>query len=150
MAKNKLTVILLSVAAVAIWGIVGYRVFRWVAPKDMPIAKAIPPKTSSIKPSCDSLKLNYRDPFLSDLEESRPMDNHARFETPAPEPVMPVLSYKGLIRDGNGIVRALITCSNQTEGYRKGESVAGVRIMEITADCLTVKWRGKTYTIAAQ
>ena len=42
MAKNKLSVILLSVAAVAIWGIVGYRVFRWVAPKDMPIAKAIP------------------------------------------------------------------------------------------------------------
>ncbi len=150
MAKSKASVILLSIAAIGIWGIVGYRVFRWVAPQDMPVTRATTPKAKPAGQRADSLMLNYRDPFFTGLEESSPTNHHPRSEPIGPEPVMPVLSYKGLIRDANGSVRALITSNGQTDGYKKGDSVAEVKIIDITADCLTVKWRGKSYTIAAQ
>lgn len=149
MAKNKTSVILLSVAAVAVWGIVGYRVFRWVTPEEVPVVRAFSKKEKTESTSTDSLMLNYRDPFFADKKEAVPERESLPKET-TPAPALPAFSYKGLIRDADGSVRAMVTHGRQTDGYRKGEMVDGAKIIAITADCLTVRWHGTDYNLEAK
>ena len=93
--------------------------------------------------------LDYRDPFFVEepsVEPARPEP----VPEPAAEPVMPALSYKGLIRDGDGCVKALVAFNGKVDGYRKGDKIDDVKVLEISPEALTVRWRGKEYTIAAK
>ena len=149
MAKSKASIILLSIAAIAIWGVVGYRVYRWVSPVEAPAVKPVAPKERRQRPARDSLKLNYPDPFLGEVKKAKepaPLTP----SRPMPERPMPAIAYKGLIRDADGCVKAMITYNNQTDGYRKGETIDGIKIKQITAECITVRWNGADYTIAAK
>jgi len=147
MVRSKISTYLLGLAAVAVWCIVGYRIFRWISPKETPLARAVTTKTEIVNQAEDSLMLDYRDPFLGDVREPRVSDYH---DSPAPEPVMPSLAYKGLIRDGNGIIKAMIYHEGRLDGYSKGAVIGGVRLTEITAEYIIVKWRGTDYTITAK
>ena len=149
MAKSKASIFLLSIAAIAIWGIVGYRVYRWVAPVEAPAVKPAAPKERRQKPARDSLLLNYPDPFLGEVKKAKEPAPRTP-SMPMPERPMPAIAYKGLIRDADGSLKAMITYNNQTDGYRKGETIEGIKIKQITAECITVRWDGADYTIAAK
>lgn len=150
MAKqSNLSTILLLAAAVAIWAVVGYRVYRWAWPDKTPPAKPAMPVAKKQKPARDSLMLNYPDPFLGEVEKPK-ASNTSMPSRPMPERTMPSISYKGLIRDADGSVRAMITYNKQTDGYRKGETIEGMKIKKITTECITVRWNGADYNIAIE
>ena len=149
MVRSKITTSLLTLAAIAVWCIIGYRIYRWISPKEKPATSVVMPKVESNSQVEDSLMLNYRDPFLGILRESRGTDNHYSPE-PAPEPVMPSLAYKGLISDRDGIVKAMISHDGRLDGYTKGAVIDGVCVTEINAEYIIVKWRGAKYIIPAK
>lgn len=147
--RNRISTLLLFVAAVAIWGVVGYRVYQWVSPIETPAAKPSVPKERQQKPAKDTLMLDYPDPFMGEVRKSKEPVPMAP-SRPMPEHTMPSIAYKGLIRDADGSVKAMITYNNQTDGYRRGETIEGIKIKQITAECITVRWNGSDYTIAAK
>lgn len=149
MVRSKITTTLLTLAAVAVWCIIGYKIYRWISPKETPAASVMAPKVENDSQVEDSLILNYRDPFLGNIRETRVADNNYS-PAPAPEPVMPVLAYKGLIRDRDGVVKAMITQDGRLDGYAKGAVIDGVRVEEITGEYIIVKWRGAKYIIPAK
>ena len=150
MAKNNRTsTIILVVAAIAVWCVVGYRVFRWIWPKETPVAVSSKPVRADDGQGKDSLLLNYKDPFLGDIKTPS-SDNTASAAGPVQEPVMPALSYKGLIKDSDGTVNAMISYGGHTEGYSRGSVIDGVRIVEIHADYIIIKWRGSEYILKAR
>ena len=147
--KRNISTILLLAAAVVIWCLVGYRVWRWFSPKEGSTMKVTAPAAVSTPVAEDSLMLNYRDPFF----EKEPVvvsASPAPVPEPVPEPVMPAISYKGLIRDGDGCVKAQVAFNGQVDGYRIGEKIGDVKVLAISLDALTVRWRRKEYTIAAK
>lgn len=147
--RSNISTFLLLAATVAIWGVVGYRVYRWVSPEDIPAGKPVLPEARAGAPAKDTLMLNYPDPFMGEVKTST--DPAPRTPSmPMPERPMPAIAYKGLIRDADGSVKAMITYNNQTDGYRKGETIEGIKIKQITAECITVRWNGSDYTIAAK
>lgn len=147
--RSNISTLLLILAAAAIWGVVGYRVYRWVAPVEAPAVKPAAPKERRQKPARDSLLLNYPDPFLGEVKKAKEPAPRTP-SMPMPERPMPGIAYKGLIRDADGSLKAMITYNNQTDGYRKGETIEGIKIKQITAECITVRWNGSDYTIAAK
>ncbi len=149
MVKNKIATTLLTIAAIAIWCIVGYRIFRWISPKETPVANIASPKVESGRQPEDSLMLDYRDPFLGSVKEVKSTVNSYVSE-PVPEPAMPSVAYKGLIRDGDGIVKAMIAHEGRLEGFTKGAVIDGLRLTDITAEYIVVKWRGTEYIITAK
>lgn len=149
MIRSKITTPLLTLAAIAVWCIVGYKIYRWISPKEIPVASVMPPKVDKDSQARDSLLLNYRDPFLGSIRETRVADNNDS-PVPAQEPVMPVLAYKGLIRDRDGIVKAMVSHNGRIDGYARGKVIDGVRVEEITGEYIIVKWRGAKYIIPAK
>lgn len=149
MTKHSISTVCLLTAAIAVWSIVGYRVFRWMSPKEEPVARAILPKATPVRTTTDSLMLNYRDPFFTGKANATPAKESLN-TAPVPSSSLPALGYKGLIRDGNGSVRAMVSFGGRTEGYRRGDIVEGVKLLKITADCLTVRWQGADYNLEAQ
>lgn len=147
--RSNIGTLLLILAAAAIWGVVGYRVYHWVAPVEAPVAKPVLPKAKAARPARDSLLLNYPDPFLEEVRKAKEQAPRTP-SMPMPERPMPGIAYKGLIRDADGSLKAMITYNNQTDGYRKGETIEGIKIKQITAECITVRWNGADYTIAAK
>ena len=147
--KQSISTILLLAAAVVIWCLVGYRVWRWFSPKDAPVVAAVAPVAAPASPAEDSLLLQYRDPFFKE-EEAVAAVSPAPVPEPATEPVMPALSYKGLIRDGDGCVKALVAFDGKVDAYRVGEKIGEVKVLAISPEALTVRWRRKEYTIAAK
>lgn len=151
MAKIKASTIILSLAAIAIWCVVGYRVYRWIFPREQSVLQTAPRERETGTGQSDTLLLNYRDPFFPAGMPSRPS---ARSGAPAPSPVaekpLPTLTYKGLIRDGGGRVKAMISFEGRVEGYPVGAMVGGARIKGIKADYVIVEWQGKEHTIKAR
>ena len=149
MAKRSISTIILLTAAITIWCLVGYRIYRWFSPKDEPVISTTRPKSNSTSHEGDSLSLNYRDPFFVEEKKAEPIQP-APISEPAPESVMPTLSYKGLIRDGDGCVKAIVVFNGQVEGYKKGDKIGDVKVLLISPEVLTVRWRGRDYNIAAK
>lgn len=147
--KQSISTILLLAAAVVIWCLVGYRVWRWFSPKDAPVARVTAPAAAPASQAGDSLLLSYRDPFFKE-EAAVAAVSPAPVPEPAPEPVLPALSYKGLIRDGDGSVKALVAFDGKVDGYMQGEKIGDVKVLSISPEALTVRWRRKDYTIAAK
>ncbi len=147
MGKRNTSTILLLAAAVVIWCLVGYRVWRWLSPKDGPVVSTTRSKANPASHKGDSLMLDYRDPFFVEEKKAEPIQPAP---IPEPETVMPTLSYKGLIRDGDGSVKALVAFNGQVDGYKKGDKIGDVKVLLISPEVLTVRWRGKDYNIAAK
>jgi len=150
MAKNNRTsTIILVVAAIAVWCVVGYRVFRWIWPKETPVAVSTKHIRVDDGQEKDSLLLNYKDPFLGDIKKPAAIQEGSR-SGGVSEPVMPTLAYKGLIKDSDGSINAMINYAGYLDGYSRGSVIDGVRIMEIYADYILVRWRGSDYIIKAK
>lgn len=149
MVRSKITTTLLTLAAVAVWCIIGYKIYQWISPKEPQSVSVMAPKVENDSQVEDSLMLDYRDPFLGIIRESRVADNHYNPE-PAPEPVMPSLAYKGLISDRNGVVKAMISHDGRLDGYTKGAVIDGVCVTDINAEYIIVKWRGAKYIVPAK
>lgn len=56
---------------------------------------------------------------------------------PPPPPREPRLELQGLIQDTEGGTRAIIN----DELVREGDSVRGARVVRITRDCVSLRWR---------
>lgn len=106
--RSNIGTLLLILAAAAIWGVVGYRVYRWVAPVEAPAVKPVAPKERRQKPARNSLLLNYPDPFLGEVRKTKEPVLENQFRQ-MPERTMPAIAYKGLIRDADGSLKAMIT-----------------------------------------
>ncbi len=150
MAKIKASTIVLSLAAIAIWCVVGYRVYRWVSPKDAPAGASAPKPRRTDTRQPDTLLLDYRDPFFQSPARETRAAGRGTAPKPAEEQPLPALAYKGLIRDGRGMVKAMVSFEGRVEGYPVGSVVGGARIKGIKADCITVEWQGKEHTVKAR
>ena len=149
MMRGRISTIVLIIAATAIWSVVGYRIFRWISPKKDVVPVITTPHAQVEVNGYDTLMLNYRDPFLDDNNSFDVVDGS--FDSvAADESSMPVLEYKGLIRGGDGIVKAMIIHDGHLDGFSKGAVIDGLHLTEVAADYIIVQWKGTEYLINAK
>lgn len=149
MGKNKNTTIFLLCATITVWCVVGFKLVGFFSQTDKPSVEQEFTEPQSVGAPIDSLMLNYRDPFFPLSQESK-HTGMGDYSATVLESTLPALEYKGLIRDGKGSVNAFISHHGRWDSYRVGAVIEGARIVDITAESLTVKWRGNDYTIAAK
>lgn len=83
-----------------------------------------------------------RDPMLSPADifwMNRPPEPGPPPPPPPPPPREPRLELQGLIQDPEGGMRAIIN----DELVREGDRLRGARVVRITRDCVSLRWRKK-------
>ena len=156
--KNKKAAYLLLPIVILIWGYIGYRVIDYV--EDDPIspvshAVKVDPVIHSEVPDEFELLLNYRDPFLGDVEKpmkkaSLKNDQNPKVQKPAiaTEVPWPKIAYGGMIKSNNtGINLASINIGGSSHMLRGGEIADGVKVLFIYRDSVRVEFANSKKTI---
>lgn len=150
MKKEKKTYLLL-VIVLAIWGVLGFQIFKAVNPSEdvLPIY-ANTEKIDIIKPKkrdTFSLLANYRDPFLGIMPKSN---------TPKKKKIQPKkealpeksIAYTGFITEGkSGNKVFFLTIEGQQQILSKNQEFNGVKLLSGNAEKVRVKSNGKIRNI---
>ena len=147
MHKKINTAILLAIV-LFIWGLVAYRIWKWLRPEPQVSFSEQSDEPREV-PAPATLNLNYRDPFLSDERSPEKTENNAHATMKLSEP-QPLIKYKGLLRGKDGVQRAIIEYHGDISTVAIRESVAGVKIIEIMPESITVVWNGQLQTLDVQ
>lgn len=138
MNKKVNTILLLSIV-LFIWGLVAFRIWKWVKP-EQPVSYPVQTETIDDKPLPAKLILNYRDPFLSAGYSNRKTETTAHSTRKHAAAPRPSLKYKGMLRGKDGIKRAIVEHQGEISTLAIGESLVGVEIIEIAPEEITVMW----------
>ena len=168
MAKGKKKInTLLIVGVLGIWGFVIYRFVAGLNSDDAPITfseNTIPKNKTTSTVDTFSLLLNYDDPFLShsftNMEEknnngssspsthiSRKTDKKQKTKKNEPiaivTPVIipwPKVNYSGMIKNhSNNVTVGMFLVDNNTFLVKNGETVNGIKILNIYSDSIKVE-----------
>jgi hypothetical protein len=144
---NKVTVMVLAIAVVALWGTIIYRI---VSAKSNDSFQSIASRSvvhaQSIRKDTFALHLNYDDPFrlLSSVPEK--VIKHSKPKKQLPSLVdrpMPI-AYHGILKNTDSKEIALIVVSGKYHRVREGERVGQFLISRIYRDSIGIKVGGKT------
>lgn len=142
MERNKVLTGILLIAVVLVWGIIVLKVIRGGRTAEVPVVEDMPkmPVNSEQK---DSLRLDYRDPFLGefikikqDKKMQLPQVKVARKEPE--QPPVPDFTFKGLIGNGTG-QRAMILKNGSLHILGPGEMIGEFKVIRISPEQMTVQ-----------
>lgn len=135
MNKKVNTVILLSLVLL-IWGVVAFRIWKWVKPEhSVPHSDFVEMADDKTPPA--TLFLNYRDPFLSNGQNTVKAESPAARKASVPRPTIKI-KYKGILRGKDGIQRAIVEYQGKISTLAKGESLVGVKIYEMAPESISI------------
>ena len=144
--RKKLLLVALVIAVLAVWGLVGFRVWNWTRPE---IAQSV--KTEKKKESNsvtkDSLRLDYRDPFLESRNAKTVVLSEKVAAIPEHPVQMPPLKYKGMVKGKDGTVKALVESKGEVVSLAKGAVLNKVRVVEIEPEQIRVQFGNETHLI---
>lgn len=142
MERKNITTGVLLVAAVAVWGVIVVKVVRGSRPSGVAVPRAVVEKVT-VKDERDSLKLDYRDPFLGEFTRARrePVKTVAA-EKPVrkePErPPVPDFSFKGVIGGGAGR-RAMVLKNGGLHMLSPGDVLGDFEVVSFSPEVMTVR-----------
>lgn len=156
--KNKGVTYLLIVAVALVWGIIIYRIF-FMDPVEEDSGQFIKSTTKHepfdqylVKKDTFTLALNYRDPFLSNVNAPVEIPKTSLATQALQIPVKPfvpppnweMIRYSGYIT--NPVTKKLVsilTVNGKEQMVAEGESLEGVRLLKNKKDSVLVSWMGK-------
>lgn len=94
-----------------------------------------------------TLFLNYRDPFLSNGQNTVKAESPAARKASVPRPT---IKYKGILRGKDGIQRAIVEYQGKISTLAKGESLVGVKIHEMAPESISIMWNGQLEILEVQ
>lgn len=144
--RKKLLLVALVIAVLAVWGLVGFRVWNLARPEITKSAKA-EKKTESQSIPKDTLHLDYRDPFLESGKAKTVVLLEKVATIPKPLVQMPPLKYKGMVKGKNGTVKALVESKGEVVSLAKGAVLEKVRVVEIEPEHIQVLFGNETHLI---
>ena len=148
---------ILVLVTCAIWGTVMYRAFlAWHGKVQyVPVTdENFTNYSATLAPDTFSLKLNYRDPFLDNVREEKPVQrNPIPLQNTAPKKVeqkmetWPNVSYEGMIRNQkNGKLLAMIHVNGKASMLSTGDIFEDVMLTRVYKDSVQVQYnRQKKY-----
>lgn len=154
---RKGTVVVLLIAAVLVWGAVGYYIVRQFIPRKQVDVPTAVPRQADERPAAmvDTLSLDYPDPFLRPLR----MGSAAKAETPVlqktaspsrvAEPSLPDIVFKGVIGNGQK-VEAMVMQNGKMLMLHRGDSLGRFVVVSCSPEALELGSRGKTVRIEAR
>lgn len=142
MERKKVMTGFLLIAAVLIWSVIIIKVVRGGRQDVMPIVENLP-ETSVDKVQKDSLRLDYRDPFIGEFVRTEPD------KKPVPHQVMPVrkepeqppvpdFTFKGLIGNVSG-QRAMILKNGSLHILGPGDMIGDFKVTGIFPEYVIVR-----------
>ena len=149
MKKNRRTYLLLACVLV-IWGLLGFKVIKAVAPNDSPIttAKQTVPFTPRgiVKKDTFSIVANYRDPFLGTYpKKAITVKKPFKKKTDVPDKD---IAYTGYIRDEKSDKTLyFVTIQDQQYMMSPGEEQAEVTLIKGNATQILISYGGIRKTI---
>lgn len=146
--NKKLHTIVLFAGVLIIWGLIAFRVWKWLRPEQA-VLHSEQVDIQDDHPLPDTLILDYRDPFLPEEKHSAKVEMILDAVVKTSEP-LPSVRYKGMLRGKDGVRRAIIEYQGQIFTLAKGVSLVGITIREISPESIFVMWNGKMQTIEVQ
>lgn len=140
--RKKILTVILLVAAVFVWGSIIFKVVRGAGQVELPLVERKPVKPVG-KVQKDTLRLDYRDPFLGEFvrakQEKKPVLHEVKTIRKEPElsPV-PDFTFKGLIGNGSG-QRAMVLKNGSLFVLGPGEMLGDFKIVEIFPERMIVQ-----------
>ncbi len=148
--QNRKTVAVLIVLAAGLWGGIFWRLVRY-AGEGKAVAPVYPPPSPVAPVGKDTLRLDYRDPFV----EIRPMPGYPAIKSvPVPRPVQtsplpeepPAFRLSGIIRKGKKDFLLFEYPDGSVPVWEKG-TVDGYTVGKIYTDSVVVRKAGRSYTL---
>lgn len=148
--QNRKTVAVLIVLAAGLWGGILWRLVRY-AGEGKAVAPACPMSSPVASVARDTLRLDYRDPFVEVLPEpERPEIKPVREPRPAlasPLPEEPpAFRLSGIIRKGKKDFLLFEYPDGSVPVWEKG-TVDGYTVGKIYADSVVMRKAGRCYTL---
>lgn len=156
--NNKKSLYLLLPLNLAIWGYVGYKIYSAFNDNgpDFTLNTAAP-GTAALETRRDSFTIfaNYRDPFLENLHQPRPVAHHIEKSTPGSTAInkqtgakttgnkpaaandgWPEIKYMGSVSNPQAMSKsvALISIAGTTYSLKAGEEVNGIKLIGFTTE----------------
>ena len=144
--RKKLLLVALVIAVLAVWGLVGFRVWNWTRPEITQSVKT-EKKIESNSVTEDSLRLDYRDPFLESGNDKAIVPAEKVAVIPEHSVQMPPLKYKGMVKGKDGTVKALVENKGEVVSLAKGAVLDKVRVVEIELEQIQVQFGNETHLI---
>lgn len=144
--RKKLLLVTLVIAVLAVWGLVGFRVWNLARPEVTQSVKT-EKKTETHFVTKDSLRLDYRDPFLESGKAKIVVPTEKVAAIPESPVQMPPLKYKGMVKVKDGTVKALVENKGEIVPIAKGGMLEKVRIIEIEPEHILVRFGNETHLI---
>lgn len=105
--RKKLLSLALVIAVLAVWGLVGFRIWNLTRPEITQSAKTEKKAEDHSIPN-DSLRLDYRDPFLESGKAKIVVPTEKVAAIPESPAQMPSLKYKGMVKGRLELSRLLL------------------------------------------
>ncbi len=148
--KNRPMTYLLLALVVVIWAVVIRRVVSRAAPAEGETAtetvRTLPEPEREERP----LALDYRDPFLEEVQTVRPRQESVSSAPlpagPEPDPIPPPLRFQGIIRQ-EGAVYALLEHGGVSSLLQRNDTLEQVRILSIADDSVVVEQGKHRFTL---
>ena len=156
--SRKGTVIVLLIAAVLVWGAVGYYIVRQFIPrKQVDVPTAVPRQTDECPAAgADTLSLDYPDPFLRPLRADAVVKSGAPASSKAAgarrieeTPVVPDIVFKGVIGSGKKL-EAMVMQNGKMLMLHRGDSLGRFVVVSCSPEALELESRGKTVRVEAR
>lgn len=156
--KKKLTFPLL-VLVLLLWGAIFYRIFSGLGADNevIPLPKTtVSAKATTERADDDTLLLNYRDPFLSDVQEVIDMEDDSvimdyEYVEEAPYVDWSQVQYLGSVNNsGSGKAIALVSINGREYMLTSGETVDGFTLLKQNGSSISMSCLGQVTTVAMQ
>ncbi len=158
--EKQTTKYLLAIAVIAIWGLLGYRIYKKVYPDNDFFIPTTNDFVLEKNTAIDSFQLlvNYRDPFLGNKIKQRqqPISTERQVNVGKPtknfnltkpkKATFPKLSYKGSIYLDSGRKVALISFNKHMVNLGLGESFEEITLLAIQEDSIRLGFKGQEKT----
>lgn len=143
MERRKFVTVALTVAVVMIWGVIIIKVVRRTGVDEITEVDNPPAVSSANKVHRDSLRLDYRDPFLREfirVKHDRKPTPHKVANVPKKLVMAPVpdFTFKGLIGNDSG-QRAMVMKNGGLHIVGLGETIGGFKVVEFFPEYMTVQ-----------
>lgn len=142
MERKKIMTVVLLIAAVLVWGVIILKVVRGAESVELPVVESQPVKPVK-KLQKDSLRLDYRDPFLGEFvrvkQEKKPVRPEVKSVRNEPvQPPVPDFTFKGMIVNDSGR-KAMLMKNGSLLMLGPGGMIGDFKILEIFPECVLVQ-----------
>ncbi len=148
--KSRWTIGLLIAAAVAVWGVVGWKI---LAPGSAAAPAAVPMRSDPVVAAAavDTLRLDYADPFLKDAAGQAPAGRSVVRRLPPAKKTAPARERVPLVHLGTvaaaGKVLHILRIGTEQYELHEGEAAADFVLKKVDRDSLYLCRKGVRYGV---